>query len=247
MEFSFLNFFVIFISGLFHGFLGFGFPMILTPIFSLMHTMSFAIIASVIPTITVNSATIFSLRSQAKVLVKFMALILPVILGSYIGTQILLFYPTNLYKILLSLIIFLYLFSKKVNISLEFLKNESGILKFSVGLISGIVSGLVNVMVPVLIIYVKEIKLSRFEKIALMNACFISSKLTQTTTFLMLGKLDYAFLLWSLLAALIAILGLLLGQHYAKKINAKIYEKLLNLSLIIMAFMLLFQGISFKF
>lgn len=243
MEFDLLNFSIVFISGLFHGILGFGFPMILTPIFSLIHTMSFAIMASVIPTIAVNFTVILSLRNQAQILIKFIALILPVILGSYVGTQILLFYPTEFYKILLSLIIFLYLFSKKVNISLDFLKNQSIVLKVIIGLISGIVSGLVNVMVPVLIIYIKEIELSRFEKIAIMNACFISSKMTQATAFLLLGKLSFTFILWSLLAAFIAILGLFIGQYYAKKINAKIYEKLLDISLIAMAFMLLFQGV----
>ena len=114
------------------------------------------------------------------------------------------------------------------------------------GFLSGIVSGLVNVMIPVLIIYVLELGLEKSVSIALMNFCFLSSKVTQVVTFSMLGVFGTEEWLMAIPAAIVALIALFIGKRFNDRIDAVLYQKLLRQSLWVMALMLVGQYFFFK-
>ena len=233
---------VMFISGFFHGIAGFGFPMIATPLLSLTHSVQAAVLATLLPTMAVNFFTIKAMKNGTFIVKRFWLLSLCIIAGSWGGTQLLVLYPTEIYKLLLACVIVLYLVRDKLHLSLgNSVEHFFWPMMILFGLLSGIVSGLVNVMIPILIIYVLELKLDKNSAIALMNVCFLSSKITQIITFTALGTFGINELFWAIPAVIIALLALMLGKRFHDKIDPLLYQKILKTMLWLMALMLLIQ------
>ena len=107
---------VIFFGSIFHASIGFGFLMIATPILALFTDIQTAIIYLLIPTLLINISSILSEGSFINAIKKFLPLTILTTIGTGIGTQILIMFPSEFFKILLSSIIFFYLFSEKLNI-----------------------------------------------------------------------------------------------------------------------------------
>lgn len=233
---------VMFLSGLFHGIAGFGFPMIATPLLSLLGSVQGAVLATLLPTMAVNFFTIKAMSSGSTIIKRYWLLSLCIIVGSWVGTRLLVLYPTEIYKLILSGMIILYLIREKLHLSFKkSVHHYYWPMMIFFGLLSGVVSGLVNVMIPILIIYVLELELEKKESIALMNFCFISSKVTQIITFTALGVFGKAEFLFAIPAVLIALIALMIGKRFHEKISATLYQKILKISLWLMAAMLIVQ------
>ena len=106
---------IIFISSLVHGSIGFGFPMIATPLLAMITDMKTAILYIAIPTLLINLISIYSEGNFLQAVKKFYPLALMGMIGSAIGTQILIYSSTDFFKLLLAISIFLYLFIQKFN------------------------------------------------------------------------------------------------------------------------------------
>lgn len=237
-----LTFGIMALGGFFHGLVGFGFPMIATPLLSLLGSVQQAVITTLLPTLSVNAISIVARKVDGGFLGRFWLLGGAIIVGSWSGTQLLVRYESDIYKLLLALMIVLYLYQSKLKFNLQGVIVRyffPSMLFF--GLLSGLVSGLVNVMIPVLIIYVLELKLEKTEAIILMNFCFFSSKVTQVITFSWLGVFTFQTLLLGIPLAAVAVGALLLGKRFSGKIDTTLYEKILKITLWAMAAMLLLQ------
>ncbi|HIP29383.1 MAG TPA: sulfite exporter TauE/SafE family protein [Sulfurospirillum arcachonense] len=216
------------LSGFAHGLLGFGFPMVATPLLSVFLSVKEAVLLTLFPTLVANTRVIkkggnfFDIWKEYKLLITF------VVFGSFLGTNFLINYDTPYYKLLLAFVILLYLNRDYMKISLEkiFLKNPI-IMMILFGFLSGIVSGLVNIMIPILVIYIIESKISKEKSFVLMNFCFFSSKLTQIIIFGTNGNfsLDFSYMMIPII--FISILGLILGEKIRKYIDEKLYKKIL--------------------
>lgn len=238
----FVSLLIMAFGGLFHGLLGFGFPMIATPLLSLYGSVQNAVLTTLLPTLSVNGASIITIKNPWGILRNFWPLGLMIVLGSGAGTHLLVAYKSDIYKLILAIMIILYLNQKHLRISIKTPINlfPLGTMLFF-GLLSGIVSGLVNVMIPVLVIYVLELKLQKDDSIVLMNFCFFSSKLTQIATFSWLGIFNISVLSWGILFGFVALVGLLIGKRYSEKIDSQMFTKILRVSLWVMAGMLFAQ------
>lgn len=237
-----LTFSIMVLGGFFHGLIGFGFPMIATPLLSLLGSVQSAVLTTLLPTLSVNATSIGSQKGSIGVLRRFWPLGIFIVLGSWSGTQLLVRYDTEIYKLLLAGMIVMYLFQSKLNFDLSrVIASHFYLSMIFFGLASGVVSGLVNIMIPVLIIYVLELGLKKIDGIVLMNFCFLSSKLTQIVTFTWLGVFTWETLFWGVPAAALAVGALLLGKKLTHKINTHVYTKILRVTLWLMAGLLLAQ------
>jgi len=83
--------FIFLLAAFIHGSIGFGFPMVATPLLALFTDLQTAIVLTLIPTLLVN---LISIISEGNILLasrRHLSLALLAMLGSAIGTQILLF------------------------------------------------------------------------------------------------------------------------------------------------------------
>ena len=125
---------IIFISSLVHGSIGFGFPMIATPLLAMITDMKTAILYIAIPTLLINLISIYSEGNFLQAVKKFYPLALMGMIGSAIGTQILIYSSTDFFKLLLALSIFLYLFIQKFKIHMYWIEKKKRLATVAVSL-----------------------------------------------------------------------------------------------------------------
>ena len=165
--------FFFFLAAFIHGSIGFGFPMVATPLLALFTDLQTAIVLTFIPTLLVN---LISLISEGDVILaarRHLSLALYALLGSAAGTQILLSVNSTYFKGLLGIVILIYLLFEKTKLELSWIRVYPRLSKLIFGVSAGVVGGLTNVMGPVLIIYSLESKHSKSEIVQAANLCFL--------------------------------------------------------------------------
>lgn len=163
---------ILFVSSLVHGSIGFGFPMLATPLLAMATDMKTAILYIAIPTLLINLISIYSEGNFFQAVKKFYPLALMGMIGSAIGTQILIYSSSEFFKLLLAFSIFSYLFIQKFKIHIAWIEKKKRLSVVVFGLLAGIVGGLTNVMGSILIIYSLESKHSKKDIIQSTNLFF---------------------------------------------------------------------------
>lgn len=237
---------IFFIAALVHGSIGFGFPIIATPLLALFMDIQSAIMLTLIPTLLMNIVSIaseshFQLPSFIEALKKHFLLALYALVGTIFGTVILLQSNSDIFKVILAFAILIYLISDRIKLNLPWILDYPRLSKSLFGLCAGILGGLTNVMAPILIVYAIESKSSKKDTIQAANLCFLFGKITQIVLFGMSEKLTVNELSYSSLMFIVSAIAITVGLQIKKRIQAEIYIKLLKGLLFLVAITILIQ------
>ncbi|MGB5919724.1 TSUP family transporter [Arcobacter sp.] len=246
MDFDFILAFAVIlcISSIVHGGIGFGFGMICTPLVALFTDIQTTILYMLIPTMLVNIVSILSEGKFFEALRKFWFIITLMVIGSCIGTVLLIFANSDYFKLLLALIIFVYLFQSLVKIEATFVAKYPRSSTYGLGIFGGILSGLTNIVAPLMIMYSLEMKYTKKDTIQLSNLCFLFTKIGQMGVFLFYGAFTLESFKISMLSLIIVALGLFFGIKLKKRIDAKFYAKILKVLLFIIAAILVVETVG---
>jgi len=162
---------IVLLSGLIHGTLGLGFPMVATPLLATMMDVRSAILITLLPTMAVNITSIVSSESRLATASRFWPLIGFAALGTVIGSSALATTDPAPFRILLAALILLYLWNG-LHIPRRWLADNALAAMALFGLIAGMAAGTTNVMVAVLIIYFLSLETARATLIPALNSCF---------------------------------------------------------------------------
>ena len=234
---------IIFISSLVHGTVGFGFPMLATPLLAMVTDMKTAILYIAIPTLLINLISIYSEGDFLQALKRFFPLAIIGMIGSAIGTQILIYSNSEIFKLLLALSIFLYLFLQKFKIQMSWVQERKKLSMVVFGLVAGIIGGLTNVMASILIIYSLESKQTKKEIIQSTNLCFLFGKIIQIILLAIHGSFSEDLLITSVSSLIIVIISMFIGLKIKNKIPQEIYRKLIKVILFLIACFLTYQTV----
>jgi len=113
--------FILFWASLVHGSIGFGFGMISTALVALFTDIQTTILYMLIPTMLANIMSILSEGNFIDALKRFWLIILLMVLGSTLGTMVLIHINSEYFKLLLAFIILLYLLQSFIRIKLMLL------------------------------------------------------------------------------------------------------------------------------
>jgi uncharacterized membrane protein YfcA len=243
IEFLIVFSIIIFFSSLVHGSIGFGFPMIATPLLAMVTDMKTAILYIAIPTLLINLISIYSEGNFLQAVKKFYPLALIGMIGSAIGTQILIYSSSELFKLLLAFSIFLYLFIQKFKIQMHWIREKKIISMVVFGLFAGIIGGLTNVMASILIIYSLESKHTKKEVIQSTNLCFLFGKVIQIVLFTLHGSFNQELLTISFNSLVVVAVAMFIGLKVKDKIPQESYKKVVKIVLFLIACVLVFQTI----
>jgi len=239
---------IFFLAALVHGSIGFGFPMIATPLLALIMDIQSAIIITLIPTLLMNIITIaseakFNLQAFIEAFKRHYQLATYALIGTVCGTLMLIYSNSELFKVLLAFAILIYLISDKVKLNMPWLVRYPRSAKLIFGLGAGLLGGLTNVMAPILIIYSIELKKSKQDIIQASNICFLFGKVTQIFLFSVSAKFTFNELSISSLMFVVSAIAISIGIQIKERIKLEIYVKLLKLLLFSLAIIILFQFI----
>lgn len=230
-------------AGFAHGSIGFGFPMVATPLLALFMDLQTAIILTLVPTSLVN---LISIASEGRIFAAFrkhLPLALFAMLGSAIGTQVLILTNSELFKILLAAAIIGYLLIDKFRVPLSWVETKPALSKPVFGISAGILGGLTNVMAPVLIIYSLEAKLEKADIVQSANTCFLLGKVIQLVLFTLSGNFSLNELTLSSMLIIVVLLALYVGFKIKRRIHRELYIKALRIFLLILALYLFLQAL----
>ena len=245
MDISFLLLFsiILFWASLVHGSIGFGFGMIATPLVAMYSDMQTTITYMLLPTMMANIISILSEGKFFEALKNFWFIILLMVIGSALGTILLVYTNSEIFKILLAIIIFIYLLQSVINIKAAFISKYPRSSTYGLGIFGGMLSGLTNIVAPLMIMYTLELKYSRKDSIQLSNLCFLFTKIGQIGVFLYYGAFGINALEVSLVGVLTVIFGMFLGIKIKSKIDTKLYTKILKVLLFIIACILVIETV----
>lgn len=236
---------VVLFSGLVHGTLGLGFPMVATPCFALMMDMRSAILLTLLPTMAVNVASILRGGGWRHSIQQYWPLAVYVVMGAVFGTRLLIVLDPAPFKLLLAGIIVLYLNLHRVRrINLAWVGVRPGLAYFMFGVVAGFSAGTTNVMVPILIVLALELGLATNTMVQVFNMCFLAGKLSQTATFLHAGALEMETLLLTAPLALAGVAALVIGFRIRERVHAETYRAWLKKILYVIAAVLIVQYVA---
>jgi uncharacterized membrane protein YfcA len=246
MEMSFLLVIVgiVLFASIVHGSIGFGFGMIATPVVAMFTDMQTTITYMLIPTMLTSLVAVQSEGNFFQALKKFWFIIFLMVVFSAVGTSFLLYINSDYFKLLLSIIIFIYLIQSTVNIQASFISKYQKASTYGLGIFGGMISGLTNVVAPLIIIYALELKYSKQDVIQLSNLCFLFTKIGQLLVFLSFGAFSVQAFELSIMNIILVSLGLFLGLKIKKKIDQRFYAKILKVILFFTASFLVIDTIS---
>lgn len=243
MEFEFLAIlsFILFFSAIVQGSIGFGFPLISTPLLAMITDLKTAILYVAIPTLLINIISIFSEGNFLQAIKRFYPIALIAMIGSAIGTQILVYSNSDFFKLLLAISIFFYLFIRNFKFEMKWVNKKPRLSIGIFGFVSGMLGGLANGMSPVLIIYSLESKHTKKEVIQSSNLCFLFGKIAQVMIFMINGEFTKEVLNISMLSLMVVFVAVIIGIKIRNKIPQDNYNKIIKVFLFLLAITLVYQ------
>src|SRR4051812_3739908 len=230
------------LAGFGHGALGFGFPIVATPLVALMIDIKSAI--ALLAPITLVLTVISALRGVglASIVREFWFLPLATALGAWLGTRILLAMPAEPFLLILAGVILLYLNLDRVGRGRSALVQRLRVpCGAGFGFVAGLCEAVANVAGPILLIYFMLLGLAPAQIVQTLNLCFSLGKGAQTATWAMSGEISPRG--WLLIGALAvpSAAALFTGMRVRSRIDAPSYRRWLRGALWVMAALLLVQ------
>ncbi|ATB68424.1 hypothetical protein SJPD1_0295 [Sulfurospirillum diekertiae] len=241
-DFFIFEILIVLLAGFFHGIVGFGFPMIATPLFVLFLDLKQAVLYTLFPTLVTNVVSLKKANSFSDIWQRFWLLILSVMIGSIVGTYLLVAYYSHYYKLILAGVMLLYLNKERLHLSLtRAVAEQKNMTTIIMGVLSGLVGGMANIMSPVLIMLILEFKLDKKRAIGVMSFCFIANKTLQILIFGYHGSFNMENSALIMLFVFISLIGFWIGNKIHERIDEKLYTAILNKILWVISFYLIYS------
>jgi len=224
-----------------HGLLGLGFPLLSTPLIVLMVDVRSAMLLLLIPTMTINIASMIRGGGWSQSIGRYWPLAVFVALGSIAGTHLLIVTPQAPYKLLMAAVLLVYLNVHRMGGRLPWINQWPRGSMAVFGLLAGLLAGTVNAAIPALIIYALELQLPTNAMVQVFNLCFLSGKLSQAVTFGWAGFFTLDVVRATLPLALFVLLSLAGGMTIRNRIDTQTYRRWLRRALFVIVILLTIQ------
>lgn len=231
------------LSALIHGALGFGMPLLATPLLAVYLPMPQLIPLTLIPVITTNLVMIATEKHWREALCSHWPLPVGTAVGSLVGTQIMLATDPDPLRFALGLVLVAYLVTKSLH-------GEGPVRRVPpwgmalAGFSMGLMAGLVNIFAPLVVVFALVTRLDARLMVSVFNLGFVTSKAGQLVS-LIAGQgiaVVGPSLLLSLVALPFSLAALWVGIRVRRRVDRALYLRWLEASLWLIALLLLVSG-----
>ena len=221
--------FVMLAGGFAHGMMGFGFPLIATPLLTLALPMKQTILVSVVPTLAMNVLNAFRGGRLRESIGRHWYLPLPLMVGAYAGTRLLMIAPNEPFVLVLAVVLFIYLNMERFGkTDIRIVREHPRASGIVFGLVAGVFESTANVSGPALLVYFLLLGLSPRPLVQVLNFAFIAGKLSQTLTWTVSGGISLAVWAQTLPWVLLAAVTLVFGRRIHDRISTHTYMRWLR-------------------
>ena len=230
------------LAGWVHGALGFGFPLVATPLAALMIDMKSAI--TLLAPVTLVLVILSGLRGGrlGDLVRRFWFMPVGIALGAWLGTRLLLAVPPEPFMLVLALVLLVYLNLERLgrgeSAAVQRLRAPLG---FLFAFVAGVCEAIANVAGPILFVYFMLLGAAPSQVVQTLNMCFTVGKGSQVATLAAAGALSAAT--WAAVAGLAvpSVAALVAGMRVRERIDAQTYRAWLRKALWVMVVLLLLQ------
>jgi len=230
------------LAGWVHGALGFGFPLVATPLAALMIDMKSAI--TLLAPVTLMLVILSALRGGrlGDLVRRFWFMPVGIALGAWLGTRLLLAVPPEPFMLVLALVLLVYLNLERLgrgeSAAVQRLRAPLG---FLFAFVAGVCEAIANVAGPILFVYFMLLGAAPSQVVQTLNMCFTVGKGSQVATLAAAGALSAAT--WAAVAGLAvpSVAALVAGMRVRERIDAQTYRAWLRKALWVMVVLLLLQ------
>lgn len=230
------------VAGVAHGISGFGFPLVSTPVVALFTDVRTAVVMTLLPNIAVNLISLAKGGRWRESLGKYWPIACYVVVGTLIGTRLILIAPPEPLKLLLAILIVVYLKQEAFKqVDWGAINRHPQWAGLGFGLLGGVLSGAVNVALPPLIIYFTTLGLAPLAMTQILNLCFLAGRTTQVAALGGVGQLGGEVLVVAIPATAAAVIGVLAGGYFQSRISPSTWRMLMRTVLWVLALLLIVQ------
>ena len=225
-----------------HGAFGFGFPLLSTPLLLLGFDLRTAILLTLVPTVSINLVSILSEHHWRAALRDYWPIPAFTIVGSFLGTQVLLNVDPDPFRFLLAVMLIGYLVSDHLHRSEHVIRVPKwGTALF--GLLLGLLAGVVNIFAPLVVAYALYTRMPVALMVATFNLSFITSKSGQIIGFVSQGAFDLGVVKLAVFALPLILGALWLGIRVRKRVDMATYRGMLRGSLWVISVAILLDAL----
>ncbi len=218
------------IAAVAHGAMGFGFPLLSTPLIALFTDVRTAVLITLLPNVLLNLISIMRGSQWRETLRQYWPVAAYVLAGTLVGTQVLAYADTRYLKLLLAAMIVVYLAqARKRGPGPGVAPPAPGCLVY--GWLGGFFAGTVNVALPPLLIYFSSLALEPVVMTQALNLSFLVGRATQAIAVASAGRWSAALVWLSLPLCLVAVLALAVGFRLQRHIRPNTFRPLLRIVL----------------
>ena len=225
-----------------HGVIGFGFPLISTPLVALLTDVRIAVLTTLLPNIVINLISVLRGENWRATLRTYWPVAAWVFAGTLLGTAALAYANAAVLKLLLATIIVVYLLQSRRRAASGAPWRPGrrwGAAVF--GMLGGFFSGTVNVAVPPLLIYFSALELTPVALTQAMNLSFLVGRSTQVMALVGSGHMGLVWFGLGVPLTALAVLSLAAGFRLQRRFPAQTFVRLMRALLWLMAGTLLAQ------
>jgi uncharacterized membrane protein YfcA len=210
-----------------HGAFGFGFPLLSTPLLAFGFDLRTAVLLTLVPTVAINLVSILSERHWRAALREYWPIPAFTVVGSFLGTQLLLGIDPEPFRFLLAAVLIGYLVSDHLHRSEQpLVVPKWGMALF--GVLLGLLAGVVNIFAPLVVAYALYTRMPAILMVATFNLSFITSKSGQILGFLSQGEFRLEVVGLAVMLLPLILVALWLGILLRRRVAIETYRGMLR-------------------
>ncbi len=240
---------VFFVSALIHGLVGFAFALTALPLIAVFKSVKFAVPLLSLFSFTVNLLMLFILKEKRifKIPLRFF---LVIIFGTILGVRGFTLSSEYILRVILFIAITVFFlwelyqlkYHKKIqfvhNIDPEVFKNPKALV---IAFMVGFLAGLLNTPGPPIVMYLTLLRFDKNLFKATLQIIFAFSALNAAINHYLAGNLTLELFKIYLICMPVVIVGMLIGQKLYLRMSNRVFYYLVNVFLLISAFLLLIK------
>jgi uncharacterized protein len=215
------------IAAFIKGTTGMGFPMIATPMVTLLLDIRTAITILILPNIVMDVTQVLRGSFSTEIVRRFAGMFLLTVVGVFLGTKVLIALPLWILNLALGLTVLAFVTSNFFRLRFEVSPRLERRLSPWVGLVTGFVMGITNAGGPAIAIYLYGLKLAKKEFIKSISTIFIINKVSQLAAVSTLNLFTTERLVLSLEVTLFVLIGFYFGLKTQDRINQQTFNRVL--------------------
>ena len=225
------------------GVTGMGFPLIATPILTLLLDIRSAVVVLIVPSMLMDITQICRGVFPVNLLKRLSGFTLLGVLGAYLGTGFLITLPLWVLNLCLGSMVLVFVAANLLHPALKISSKAEKILSPLVGFGAGFLNGMTNVSGPVLAMYFYGLKLSKTEFVKAGATIFFILKCGQIVALSSWNQFSWPLFQLSLLLIVLLCAGFYAGLKTQDRVNQDAFNRGLLLVLLVIGVTLIFRAL----